>query len=213
MAELTTENFKDEFQRLLEAYTALARRKKDFVNAAIREAYGPVYLDFFPLDTLRGLHCDDATKSAILTRLKDNFMQNDGDFAYAILEASREMQAAGAKFDVSYCTRLELVVADMWRKMGAQAERKSLSAEILIDEKYTQSVEAIKALDLNDERIRELAKNPKKLHRAASVLFPELSIAMDKMAAISGEAPHNVIGERIRKGLLLPAHAASPIKS
>ncbi len=209
MAKLTTANFKDQFQRAVDLYKNAALRQGDPATAAIREEYGALYLDFFPLDTLRGLKCDDARKNEILDQLLKDFLKNDGDFAYAILGASRDMLHEGAQFAPDYRAKLELVVADMWRKMGAMAERKNRSAEILLDEKCTQSAEAINALGLNETRILELAKNPEKLHRAASVLFPELSIAMEKMAAANGEAPRTAIGERIRKGLLLPQTAES----
>jgi hypothetical protein len=220
MAEpLTPDNFRAQFQRALDVYKNAALRKKDPATAAIREAYGPVYLDFFPLDTLRGLNCDDTTKNAILTRLKDNFMQNDGDFAYAILEASREMQTAGAKFDAQYCTKLELVVADMWRKMGAQAEKNHFSSAITIDAKCTESADAIKTLGLNEALMVALAAHPSQLRAEAEVIFPELGQAMDKMAVASGELPPPEKPLTRAKNffpqgpLLLPEHAASLIKS
>lgn len=206
MAELTTENFHTEFARRLTLYVEQARRKSDAANAAIREAYGPIYADFFPLDSLRTLPLADDKKNTILNGLYKRFAENgEGDFAYAMLEASREMKAAGTEFDKPYCNKLELLVADTWRKMGAQAAKNSMSAAILIDEKCTQSHDAIKALSLNEGRMVALANDPVKLHSAASVLFPELANAMDKMAEVSGAPPITAVGERIRKGLLLPA--------
>jgi hypothetical protein len=217
MAKLTTENFKDQFQRALGVYKDAALRKNDPATAAIREAYGSVYLDFFPLNTLRGLKCDDARKNEILDQLLKDFLKNDGDFAYAILGASHDMLKEGAEFPPDYRTKLELVVADMWRKMGALAKKNHFSSAITIDEKCTESHAAIAALKLNEERMVALAKAPSQLRAEAEMNFPELGQAMDKMAVVSGELPPpekplTTAAEFIAKGRLLPAPAASLIK-
>jgi hypothetical protein len=182
----------------------LAALNSDGQTHAIRAAYIPAYLKFFPFDALEAIPPEEGL--SILALLRGLYQESkEGDFAYAMLRASQEILKEGGEFSPDYRSKLELVVADMWRKMGALAEKDGGSATALIYKKCARSAEAIEMLELDAARILRLAQDPSELRAEAEVIFPELGQAMDKMAVISGKVPATEVGERIRKGLLLEA--------